>query len=105
MKALSRIKNLHFFYLELPVQQLIIEQLHFTRGERVVLLGPIGSSKFVAKLLGVVKRVCVRATSGRTLDILPGMTAQVDIRTGDRTVMDYLLKPLRKTLSESFGER
>lgn len=47
----------------------------------------------------------VRSTTGRQLDILPGMTAQLDIRTGERTVMDYLLKPLRKTLSESFQER
>jgi adhesin transport system membrane fusion protein len=47
----------------------------------------------------------VKTTTGRTLDILPGMTAQVDIRTGDRTVLEYLLKPLRKTLTESFGER
>ncbi len=47
----------------------------------------------------------VVSTIGRSLDILPGMTAQVDIRTGDRTLMDFLLKPLRKTLSESFGER
>ena len=47
----------------------------------------------------------VKTTTGRTLDILPGMTAQVDIRTGDRTVLEYLLKPLRKTLAESFGER
>lgn len=44
-------------------------------------------------------------TTGKALEILPGMTAQVDIRTGDRTLMDYLLKPLRKTLTESFGER
>jgi adhesin transport system membrane fusion protein len=47
----------------------------------------------------------VTTTTGKQLDILPGMTAQVDIRTGDRTLMNYLLKPLRKTLSESFGER
>ena len=47
----------------------------------------------------------VTSTTGRELAILPGMTAQVDIRTGDRTVLDFLLKPLRKTLSESFGER
>jgi adhesin transport system membrane fusion protein len=44
-------------------------------------------------------------TTGRELNILPGMTAQVDIKTGTRTVMDFLLKPLRKTLFESFGER
>lgn len=47
----------------------------------------------------------VTSTTGRRLDILPGMTAQVDVRAGDRTVMEYLLKPLRKTLMESFGER
>lgn len=47
----------------------------------------------------------VTTTTGNILEILPGMTAQVDIRTGERTVMDYLLKPLRKTLSESLGER
>lgn len=49
--------------------------------------------------------VPVVTSNGKALDILPGMTAQIDIRTGDRTVMDYLLKPLRKTLSESLGER
>lgn len=47
----------------------------------------------------------VRTATGRTLEIVPGMTAQVDIRTGRRSLMDVLLKPLRKTLSESFGER
>lgn len=50
-------------------------------------------------------RTPVLTTTGKALDILPGMTAQVDIRTGDRTLMDYLLKPLRKTLSQSLGER
>ncbi|MGB1091204.1 MAG: HlyD family type I secretion periplasmic adaptor subunit [Oceanobacter sp.] len=47
----------------------------------------------------------VVSSIGRELDILPGMTAQVDIQTGSRTVMDFLLKPIRKTISESFGER
>ena len=46
----------------------------------------------------------VRTTTGRTLEIVPGMTVQVDIRTGQRSLMDFLLKPLRKTLKESFGE-
>jgi adhesin transport system membrane fusion protein len=50
-------------------------------------------------------RVPVVTTTGRSLDILPGMTAQVDIRTGDRSLLDFLLKPLRRTVSESFGER
>lgn len=47
----------------------------------------------------------VRTQIGQVLDVLPGMTAQVDIRTGDRSMMDYLLKPLRKTMAESLGER
>ncbi len=47
----------------------------------------------------------VRTTAGRVLEIVPGMTARVDIRTGRRSLMDVLLKPLRKTLDESLGER
>lgn len=47
----------------------------------------------------------VTTTTGKNLNILPGMTAQVDIKTGTRSVMEYMLKPLRKTLSNAFGER
>jgi len=47
----------------------------------------------------------VTTTTGKTLDILPGMTAQVDIRTGQRSVLEYLLKPIRKTVTNAFGER
>ncbi|MDQ6961366.1 MAG: HlyD family efflux transporter periplasmic adaptor subunit [Mariprofundaceae bacterium] len=53
----------------------------------------------------VPSQLPVRTSTGKELEILPGMTTQVDIRTGDRTLFDFLLKPLRKTLSESFGER
>ncbi|WP_251977455.1 HlyD family type I secretion periplasmic adaptor subunit [Salinicola avicenniae] len=34
--------------------------------------------------------------NGATLPIIPGMVAQVDIQTGERSVLDYLLKPLLK---------
>jgi membrane fusion protein, adhesin transport system len=47
----------------------------------------------------------VHTTTGRVLEIAPGMTAEVNIRTGRRSLMDVLLKPLRKTLDASFGER
>lgn len=33
---------------------------------------------------------------GKTLPIRPGMVAQVDIQTGKRTVLSYLLKPILK---------
>jgi adhesin transport system membrane fusion protein len=39
------------------------------------------------------------------LQILPGMTALVEIQTGKNTILNYLLKPITKTISESMGER
>ena len=42
---------------------------------------------------------------GRKIDVLPGMTATVDIRTGQRTLLMYLLKPITRTFSEAFHER
>lgn len=45
------------------------------------------------------------ARPGQQLEIQPGMTASVDIKTGRNTVLQYLTKPLIKTLSESLGER
>lgn len=41
----------------------------------------------------------------KKIHIQAGMTASVDIRTGVRTVLHYLSKPITKTFSESFGER
>lgn len=42
---------------------------------------------------------------GERLEIRPGMIAQVDIQTGERTVLDYLLKPFRKASAEALRER
>ena len=39
------------------------------------------------------------------IEILPGMTATVEIKTGRKTVLNYLAKPIFKTLGESLGER
>lgn len=39
------------------------------------------------------------------MEILPGMTATVEIQTGRKTVFQYLTKPIIKTMSESLGER
>ena len=43
--------------------------------------------------------------NGEKLPIIPGMVAGVDILTGKKTVMEYLLKPFIKTLNESMSER
>lgn len=39
------------------------------------------------------------------LQILPGMTTMVEVKTGKNTILNYLLKPVTKTLFESMGER
>jgi len=42
---------------------------------------------------------------GRQLPIMPGMVASVEILTGHKTVLQYLLKPINKTKDEAFHER
>lgn len=42
---------------------------------------------------------------GEVLPIIPGMVATADILTGQKTVMQYLLKPFVKTLDNAFHER
>jgi adhesin transport system membrane fusion protein len=39
------------------------------------------------------------------LPIIPGMVASVDILTGKKSVLDYLLKPINKALAEALRER
>jgi adhesin transport system membrane fusion protein len=39
------------------------------------------------------------------MEIKPGMTAGIDIRTGTRNLLTYLLKPVIKTLGTSLNER
>jgi len=41
---------------------------------------------------------------GKPLTVMPGMTASVDIRTGERSVLQFLLKPVLKS-QEAFRER
>ena len=41
----------------------------------------------------------------RRLPIIPGMVASVDIQTGEKTVLDYLLKPISRARYEALRER
>ena len=43
--------------------------------------------------------------ANQTLPISPGMVAQVDIQTGRKTVMDYLLRPFMRARAEALRER
>nr|VFJ67867.1 MAG: membrane fusion protein, adhesin transport system [Candidatus Kentron sp. DK] len=42
---------------------------------------------------------------GRRLPIIPGMIAEVDILTGKRTVLEYLLKPILRARQKAMRER
>ena len=44
-------------------------------------------------------------SEAKPLQIIPGMTAQVNILTGHKTVLDYLLKPILKARYEALTER
>ena len=39
------------------------------------------------------------------LPIIPGMVAQVDILTGKRTILSYLLKPVLRAKENALSER
>jgi len=47
----------------------------------------------------------LQSSLGKGLSIIPGMSAQVDILTGKKTVMSYLLKPVLKAKDYAFTER
>ena len=55
-------------------------------------------------------RILIRLTDprptrkGRELSALPGMTAIVEIKTGQKTVLEYLFRPLQ-SMSEALRER
>ena len=44
-------------------------------------------------------------TLGKTIQIQTGMVAQVDIISGEKTVLEYLLEPVTKIANEAFRER
>jgi adhesin transport system membrane fusion protein len=44
-------------------------------------------------------------TAEKPLEIIPGMTAQIDVITGEKTVLDYLMKPILKARDEALRER
>ena len=42
---------------------------------------------------------------GKNIKILPGMVAQADIVSGEKTILNYLLQPVTKVANEAFRER
>lgn len=63
-----------------------------------------GDEYFFRVLIALEGNV-VKSKIGKEVTITPGMTGQIDIITGERTVLQYLAKPVIKTIDESFTER
>lgn len=53
----------------------------------------------------IIKVRTLKSSLGKNLPIIPGMVAQVDVITGNKTVLSYLLKPVLKAKSYAFSER
>lgn len=78
----------------------------------VVSISPdaMGDPEKAALPEGTWYRAMVRAETSspskadKPLQVLPGMTGQVEIRTGQRSVLDFLLRPMLKS-QEAFRER
>jgi len=47
----------------------------------------------------------LRGKNGEFLPIIPGMTASVEVLTGHKSVLDYILKPILKTRNTALRER
>ena len=66
--------------------------------------GPGQTPSFVFPVIVAVDQPAMRV-DGATIPLAPGMTATVDIRTESRRIVDYLMSPLAKTISEAMTER
>ncbi len=53
----------------------------------------------------IVRVRTIKSSLGKNLPIIPGMVAQVDIMTGKKTILNYLLKPVLKARAYAFTER
>ncbi len=53
----------------------------------------------------IVRLRTAQASLGARLPIMPGMVAEVDINTGRKSLLGYLLKPVLRAKAEAFTER
>lgn len=64
--------------------------------------GGVPELEYVARIS--LDRTSIGTEGGRT-DLTPGMTVSVEIRTGSRPLLDYLLSPIGRYRHDSFRER
>lgn len=62
-------------------------------------------SQLYYRVLVSLRETEFKGRQSERIQVKAGMTANVDIKAMERTVLSYLLKPLSKTLQQSMGER
>lgn len=68
--------------------------------------GPSGQSQtYYRGRVRISSEAAARNPKLAALDLRPGMTASVDIRTGQRSVLTYLIKPLARAFGGALNER
>ncbi len=79
---------------------------------KVIYISPDVLTEETRQGANVYYRVRIRITGtefqgdkAKEIVLRPGLTASVDIKAADRTVLSYLTKPISKTFSRSLGER
>ncbi len=67
--------------------------------------GPEGEEFYPIKVRTERNSLGNDTKTGERLDLVPGMVAEVDIITGKRTVIDYLLKPINRARQRALREK
>ncbi|MGB1360914.1 MAG: HlyD family type I secretion periplasmic adaptor subunit [Alphaproteobacteria bacterium] len=61
--------------------------------------------KVYYRIIVELEKSFIQGTNTDPMMIMPGMVANIDVITGNRSVMDYVLKPLKRGMYVSFTER
>ena len=64
-----------------------------------------GATNYYRVKLSINEQEVKRSNRAGDIEVRPGMTATIDIQTGQRSVLSYLFKPLTKTFTGALGER
>jgi hemolysin D len=113
LEAEAKVLNRDVGFLEVgQTVQVKLDTFAFTKyGAIPGRVAAISSDAVVDERLGPVFHARVELerqtieVDGRTVPLTAGMSATVDVRTGRRRVIDYLLAPIRKYTEEAIRER
>lgn len=76
----------------------------FVSGDSIVEKTAKGEETFYVAHIKIPSST-VLSSVNKKLDLIPGMTAQIDIKAGRRTIFNFIMKPISKVFTHSFGEK